>query len=69
MAMKVQEIKTIVKERGLKPGRLTKTDLVRLLQQEEGNFTCFATAVDGQCDQLTCMWREDCFSAATKMDS
>lgn len=67
--MKVQEIKNIVKERGLKPGRLTKTDLVRLLQKEEGNFTCFGTAVEGECDQIGCMWRDDCFGAAAKLDS
>ena len=67
--MKVQEIRTLAKGRGLKPGRLAKTDLVRMLQKEEGNFDCFATAVAGDCDQLGCMWREDCFRAATKMDS
>jgi hypothetical protein len=37
---------------------------VRLLQRSEDNFDCFATAVDGVCDQMSCVWREDCFKAA-----
>lgn len=67
--MKVEEIRILAKGRGLKPGRLAKTDLVRLLQKQEGNFECFATAIDGDCDQTACLWREDCFSASAKMDS
>lgn len=65
--MNVQEIRHIAKERGLKPGKLTKPDLVKMIQKEEGNFTCFATAVDGECDQTGCLWRKDCFTMARKL--
>ena len=64
--MNVQEIRHIAKERGLKPGKLAKPELVKMIQAEEGNFTCFATALEGECDQLGCLWRKDCFAFAKK---
>ncbi|MFM1896427.1 MAG: hypothetical protein RLZZ385_1501 [Pseudomonadota bacterium] len=65
--MNVQQIKTIAKERGLKPGKLAKTDLIRLIQQEEGNFACFGTAITGECDQTGCLWREDCLASPSRL--
>ncbi|NIR61319.1 MAG: SAP domain-containing protein [Gammaproteobacteria bacterium] len=64
--MNLQDIRTRARERGIAPGRLTKVGLVRAIQRREGNFDCFATARDGVCDQLGCLWREDCFAAARK---
>ncbi len=62
--MKMQEIKGIAKEYGIKHSKLKKVDLVQTIQLAEGNFNCFATAIDGVCDQNGCVWREDCFSLA-----
>ena len=59
--MKVQEIRTLAKGRGLKPGRLAKTDLVRMLQKEEGNFDCFGKA-GSHCDHLECKYHKWCLS-------
>ncbi|HEB58457.1 MAG TPA: SAP domain-containing protein [Gammaproteobacteria bacterium] len=67
--MQVEEIRAIARQRGLKPGKLKKLELIRYLQKEEGNPQCFATAVNGQCDQLDCLWRKDCFAAARKLHS
>ena len=64
--MQMQEIRTIAKEHGLKPSRLNKVGLVRLIQAAEGNFECFATALAGDCDQYGCLGREDCFALAKK---
>lgn len=64
--MQMQEIRSIAKEFGIKTSKQTKVDLVRSIQVAEGNFGCFATAVDGICDQMGCAWREDCFAAAKK---
>jgi hypothetical protein len=59
------EIRAMIKARGIKqPPGATRVELVRLLQRSEGNFDCFATATTGECDQLDCVWREDCFKAA-----
>ena len=67
--MQVEEIRTIARDRGLKPGKLKKLELVRFLQQEEGNPQCFATAYAGVCDQSACLWRKDCFAAARKLNN
>ncbi|MCW8919634.1 MAG: SAP domain-containing protein [Gammaproteobacteria bacterium] len=60
MIMHMQEIRKIAQTHGLKTSRLSKSALVRLIQGSEGNFECFATALNGECDQLECCWREDC---------
>ena len=60
--MNMQEIRSIAKEFGLKTSRISKVNLVRSIQQTEGNFDCFATATDGECDQSGCLWRKDCLS-------
>ncbi len=64
--MLMQEIRTLARQRGIKPGKLTKVSLVRTIQQAEGNFACFATARNGECDQTGCLWRQDCFAIAAK---
>ena len=62
--MKMQEIRSIAKEHGVKSGRLSKLNLIHAIQRDEGNFDCFATASEGYCDQDGCLWRSDCFAAA-----
>ena len=62
--MNIQEVRNIAKSHGLHPGKLSKSGMIKLIQAEEGNFDCFATAYDGICDQVKCMWRKDCFDAA-----
>lgn len=64
--MKLEEIRSIAKSRGLHPGKLSKTELIKTLQTGEGNFDCFATAYSGECDQAGCIWRADCFEVSRK---
>ena len=65
--MQMQEIRSKAKQFGLKTtAKQTKVELVRSIQVAEGNFNCFATALDGVCDQVGCIWREDCFATAKK---
>jgi len=64
--MNVQEIRVMARQLGIRPGKLPKLELVRQIQQTEGNFACFATAIDGRCDQPGCLWRKDCFAMAAK---
>ncbi len=65
--MKMQEVVAIAKERGLKPGRSKKADLIHLIQNSEGNAQCFACEGASNCDQHQCLWREDCLSTSKKM--
>ncbi len=64
--MNLQEIRQLARNQGLKPNKLSKLDLVRQIQLNEGNFDCFATAYDQVCDQYGCLWRKDCFAAAKR---
>jgi len=64
--MNLQEIRRLARNQGLMPKKLSKLDLVRQIQRNEGNFDCFATAYDGVCDQYACLWRKDCFAAAKR---
>ena len=57
--MRVVEIKEIAKKNGIKTGKLKKAELVRAIQEHEGNNACFQTAA-AACDQLGCCWRSDC---------
>lgn len=62
----MQEIRDRAKDFGIKTGRMSKLKLIQAIQSSEGNFDCFASAIDGECDQLKCIWRDDCFSLAKK---
>jgi hypothetical protein len=64
--MKLEDVRSIAKTRGVHPGKLSKTELIKSLQADEGNFDCFSTAYGGECDQVGCLWREDCFETAMK---
>jgi len=58
--MKMQEIREIAKEKGVKAGKMGKTELIKTIQRAEGNNDCFAGNNVSGCDQLNCLWREDC---------
>ena len=67
--MNMQEIRGLAKDYGIKAERASKVELIRSIQVAEGNFNCFASALDGDCDQMNCKWREDCLTAANKLHS
>jgi len=60
--MKMQEIRNIAKERGLKVGKMNKTEIIRSIQRAEGNADCFGTEHVNICGQANCLWREDCLA-------
>jgi len=59
--MKMTKIRQKAKGLGVNPGRMSKTNLIRAIQQAEGNPTCFGSAHDF-CDRYDCCWREDCLT-------
>lgn len=64
----MQQVREIARQYGLaSPARSTKLHLIRSIQSTEGNFPCYASALEMECDQLDCLWRRDCFAAAKKM--
>lgn len=58
--MTLKQIKDIARQKNVKAGNMKKETLIRAIQKAEGNFDCFGTATAGICDQIGCIWREDC---------
>ena len=58
--MKMNEIRKIAKKMGINSFGKKKVDLIRLIQEKEGNIPCFATDRVKYCNELNCLWREDC---------
>lgn len=61
--MKMPEIRDKAQQLGIKPGKKNKSELIRAIQQQEGNSPCYGTAM-AQCAQSACCWRQDCLSHA-----
>ncbi len=61
--MIVKEIRKLAKGRGIKIGKLNKTQLIKTIQRQEGNYECFGSAKNGFCDQGECLWMGDCIPA------
>ncbi|MDO8926965.1 MAG: SAP domain-containing protein [Sideroxyarcus sp.] len=64
--MKLAEVSAIAKTHSIVPGKSSKSELIRSIQSKEGNFDCYATAFEKECDQGGCSWREDCFDASIR---
>ena len=64
--MNMQEIRVLAKDLGIKSSRMKKAELIQTIQLIEGNFGCFSTAISGECDQVGCLWRDDCLSVSAK---
>jgi hypothetical protein len=58
--MKMDEIKEVAKELGIKAGKMKKVDLVREIQRAEGNEACYNSGKVDVCGQDGCAWRSDC---------
>jgi len=58
--MLVKEIKEIAMQRRVDVRKMKKAEMVRAMQEHEGNTPCFQTGAKETCGQLECMWREDC---------
>ena len=57
----MKEIRESARKLGIQPSRMDKAELIRAIQRAEGNFDCYGTATEEECDQEECLWREDCF--------
>jgi hypothetical protein len=61
--MKIQKVREIAKKKGVAAEKMNQTDLIRAIQKAEGNNDCFATTQVRECNQMNCLWREDCMKA------
>ena len=58
--MKLQDVKEVAKQRGIKAGSMKKAELIRTMQVAEGNEGCYETGQADVCGQEQCLWRDDC---------
>jgi hypothetical protein len=58
--MQIKKIREIAKKNGINPSKMNKTELIRAIQRAEGNSDCFGTSYVNECNQINCLWREDC---------
>ncbi len=66
--MNMTDIKGKAKELGVQIGKLRKADLIRAIQDKEGNFPCFETAKD-YCSEKACCWRDACLPSKKTIKS
>jgi len=57
--MHMNKIRAIAKRMNLDPGARDKQELIRYIQEQEGNIPCFQTD-QHSCDEYDCCWRSDC---------
>ncbi len=57
---KLQEVRTIARKMGIDTRNVTMTELVRAIQRAEGNKDCYMSVEVLKCEQINCLWREDC---------
>jgi hypothetical protein len=58
--MKMSDIQAKAKKAGVKTGKKGKRDLIRAIQNAEGNSPCFQSDIAPVCGVMDCLWREDC---------
>jgi hypothetical protein len=59
--LNMKELREMARQLGVHSIRIPKAELIRAIQRAEGNFDCYGTATEEECDQEECLWREDCF--------
>ncbi len=59
--MNMQEIRERAAEVGVNgAGKLRKAELIRKIQQTEGNNPCYGADWRQSCVEMFCCWRSDC---------
>lgn len=58
--MKLDDLQSIARKHNIKVSGVNKSDLVRAIQQTEGNSPCFNSSSSAVCGQHDCLWRADC---------
>ena len=64
--MHINDIRQFAKRMNVNTFRMNKTDMIRSVQRAENTYDCFATDRVEYCNELSCLWREDCISANQK---
>lgn len=58
--MKLDDIREIALQHGIKTGKMKKAELIRSIQNSERNEQCFEAGKADNCGQEACLWRSLC---------
>lgn len=58
--MKLDAIKELAQQHGIKSAKMKKADLIRSIQIAEQNEPCFDAGRADSCGQDTCLWKTQC---------
>jgi hypothetical protein len=64
--MQMEKIREIARKMNLAPEAMERDELIRAIQEEEGNIPCFRTG-QPSCQQYDCWWRVDCQPGEIKL--
>lgn len=64
--MKFNEIQKMATGLGINAYRQKKIDLIRKIQEKEGNIACYGTERVDYCNEEICLWRNDCIALYQK---
>jgi len=59
---KYNEIQKMAKNIGINTFQMKKKDMILAIQRAENNIECFGTVRVEYCQELKCLWRDDCIS-------
>jgi hypothetical protein len=62
--MNMKQVRAMAKTLGINVVGMDKIEAIRSIQRTEGNFDCFARAKNGYCDQMGCLFYEDCMKSS-----
>ena len=64
--MPMKKIRAMAKKVNVIPESTTRDELIRTIQEKEGNIPCFRTG-QPSCQQYDCWWRTDCKPGEMKL--
>ena len=44
-----------------------QAEIIRLIQTANGQDACYAAPINGECSNMECLWRDDCFDEALEL--
>jgi len=64
--VKFNEIQKMAKGMGINTFKMKKIEMIKSIQGAENNIECFGTSRVEYCEELACLWRDDCLSLNEK---
>ena len=61
--MNFNDVKKLAKKMNINTYRLKRSDVIRSIQRAEKNIDCFATDRAIICNEMNCLWRDDCLKS------